>query len=88
VADEVARRVVELDRTTYAGFNPVHLAECLAADTAVYQSVQDVVSVGVSPELSANADRAPAALCHRLGLRGVSGGLSLAGGLPLRQTMG
>jgi hypothetical protein len=35
VADEVARRVVELDRTTYAGFNPVHLAECLAADTTV-----------------------------------------------------
>lgn len=32
VADEVAHRVVELARTTYAGFNPVHLAECLAAD--------------------------------------------------------
>jgi hypothetical protein len=32
VADGVAERVVELARTTYAGFNPVHLTECLAAD--------------------------------------------------------
>ena len=32
VPDEVAGRIVELARTTYAGFNPVHLAECLADD--------------------------------------------------------
>jgi len=32
VADVVAERVVELARTTYAGFNPVHLAESLTAD--------------------------------------------------------
>ena len=32
VDDDVAARVVELARTTYAGFNPVHLAECLADD--------------------------------------------------------
>lgn len=32
VDDATAARVVELARTTYAGFNPVHLAECLAED--------------------------------------------------------
>ena len=32
IDDAVAARVVELARTTYAGFNPVHLAECLAED--------------------------------------------------------
>ena len=32
VDDAVAARVIELARTTYAGFNPVHLAECLAED--------------------------------------------------------
>jgi Helix-turn-helix domain len=32
VGDAVAARIVELARTTYAGFNPVHLAECLADD--------------------------------------------------------
>src|SRR5487761_2407505 len=32
VDDATAARVVELARTTYAGFNPVHLAECLADD--------------------------------------------------------
>lgn len=32
VDEAVAGRVVELARTTYAGFNPVHLAECLAEE--------------------------------------------------------
>jgi Winged helix-turn helix len=32
VDEDTAARVVELARTTYAGFNPVHLAECLADD--------------------------------------------------------
>jgi len=32
VDDAVARRVVDLAATTYAGFNPVHFAECLADD--------------------------------------------------------
>jgi hypothetical protein len=32
IDEAVADRVVGLARTTYAGFNPVHLAECLAED--------------------------------------------------------
>lgn len=32
VPEAVASRVIELARTTYAGFNPVHLSECLAED--------------------------------------------------------
>ena len=33
LADETRARVVELAQTTYAGFNPVHLAETLAEET-------------------------------------------------------
>lgn len=35
VAAETRARIVELARTTYAGFNPVHLAEALAEDAAL-----------------------------------------------------
>src|SRR5437867_3348124 len=34
LAAERRTRLVELATTTYAGFNPVHLAECLAAEEA------------------------------------------------------
>ncbi len=41
--DEATRaRIVELARTTYAGFNPVHLAEALAEDEAIEVSARTV----------------------------------------------
>jgi hypothetical protein len=50
VDEDTATRVVELARTTYAGFNPVHLAECLADDPDEPLSSRRGRCTGSSPE--------------------------------------
>ena len=52
-------RIVELARTTYAGFNPVHLAEALAEDEAIAVSARTVRRILALAGLEAPHTRRP-----------------------------
>ena len=57
--EETRRRIVELARTTYAGFNPVHLAEALAEDEAIEVSARTIRRVLAGAGVSLPRTRRP-----------------------------
>ena len=59
--DEATRgRIVELARTTYAGFNPVHLAEVIATDEAIEVSARTVRRILTAAGIGPTRTRRPA----------------------------
>ncbi len=59
--DEAMRaRIIELARTTYVGFNPVHLAEALAEDEAIEISPRTIRRMLVAAGISLPRTRRPA----------------------------